>query len=105
MHLPKTNQEMNEKISEFENQIWNDLGFGCIDGSHIFIGCPPEHSDDYFCYKQFYSLSVQALCDYKGPFMDVECKWPGRVHYSDVKVFANASVCKRLHSSDLPTIF
>ena len=35
--------------------------------------------------------------------MDVECKWPGIVH--DAKVFANSYICKRLRSSDLPTIF
>ena len=76
---------------------------GCIDGIRIPIACPFEHSHDYFCYKQFHSLNVQAVCDYKGAFMDLECKWPGSVH--DAKVFANSSICKRLHSSDLPTIF
>ena len=65
--------------------------FGCIDGTHIPTACPCEHSHYYFCYEQFHSLSVQAVCDYKGAFMDVKCKWP------------NSSICKR--SSDLPTIF
>ena len=78
--------------------------FGCIDGTHIPIAGSSEHSHDYyFCYKQFHSLSVQAVYDYKGAFMDIECKWPGSVH--DGKVFANSSICKRLRSSDLPTIF
>ena len=35
--------------------------------------------------------------------MGVECKWPGSVH--DAKVFTNSSICKRLCSSNLPTIF
>ena len=103
LHLPKTNQEIKEKISEFETKFEMTQAFGCIDGTHIPIVCPSEHSHDYFCYKQFHSLNVQAVCNYKGAFMDVECKWPGSVH--DAKVFANSSICKRLRSSDLPTIF
>ena len=62
-----------------------------------------EHFHDYFCYKQFYPLSVQALCDYKDAFIDVECKRPSSVH--DAKAFTNSSISKRLRSSDLPTIF
>ena len=62
-----------------------------------------EHFHNYFCYKQFYPLSVQALCDYKDAFIDVECKRPSSVH--DAKAFANSSISKRLRSSDLPTIF
>ena len=77
--------------------------FGCIDGTHIPIVCPSEHSHDYLRYKRFHSLNVQAVCDYKGAFMDAECKWPGSVH--DAKVFANSSICKCLRSSDLPTVF
>ena len=103
LHLPKTNQEMKEKITEFETKFGMTQAFGCIGGTHISTVCPSEHYHDYFCYKQFHSLNVQAVCDYKGAFMDVECKWPGSVH--DAKVFANSSICKRLRSSDLPTIF
>ena len=93
---------MKEKITEFETKFGMNQAFGCIGGTHISTVCPSEHSHDYFCYKQFHSLNVQAVCDYKGAFMDVECKWPGSVH--DAKVFANSSICKRLRSSDLPTI-
>ena len=103
LHLPKTNQEMKEKISDFETKFGMTQTFGCIDGTHISIACPSEHSHDYFCYKQFHSLNVQAVCDYKGALMGVECKWPGSVH--DAKVFTNSSIYKRLRSSDLPTIF
>ena len=103
LHIPKTNQEMKENISEFETKFGMTQTFGCIDGTHISIVCTSEHHHDYFCYKQFHSLNVQAVCDYKGAFMDVECKWPSTVH--GAKVFANSSICKRLRSSDLPTIF
>ena len=62
LHLPKTNEEMTEKISEFETKFGMIQAFGCIDGTHIPIACPSEHSHDRFCYKQFHSLSVQTGC-------------------------------------------
>ena len=80
LHLPETNQEIKEKISEFEIKFGMNQALGCIDGTHIPIACPSEHSHDYFCYKQFHLFNVQAVCDYKGAFMDVECRWPGSVH-------------------------
>ena len=103
LHLPKANQEMKEKISEFETKIGMIEAYMCIDGIYIPIACPSEHSHDYFCYKQFHLPSVQDVCDHKVVFMDVECKWPSSV--LDTKVFANSSICKRLRSSDSPTIF
>ena len=68
--------------------------FSCNDGTHVPIQCPIENSQDFFCYKQFYSINVQAVCDYKGYFMDVECMWPGSVH--DGKEFANSSISHKL---------
>ena len=103
LHLPKSNQEMKEKISEFEIKFGMIQVFGCNDDTHILIVCFSEHSRDYFCYKQFHSLTIQAVCRYKGTFMDIGCKWSGSVHI--VKVFDNSSICKRLRSSHLPTIF
>nr|XP_047144641.1 uncharacterized protein LOC105846427 [Hydra vulgaris] len=39
--------------------------FGFIDGTHIPIRRPLESSQDYFNYKGFHSISVQANCDSK----------------------------------------
>ena len=73
LHLSKTNREMKEKILEFENKFGMTQAFGCIDGTHIPIVSSSEHSRDCFCYRQLHSLNVEAVCDYKGAFMDVEC--------------------------------
>ncbi len=54
------------------------------------IKSPTENAQDYFNYKQFFSLNIQAICDSKGLFMDVDCRWPGSVH--DAKVFANSDI-------------
>ena len=60
-------------------------GIRCIDGTHIYIKLPIENSQDCCNYKQLFSLNVQAVCDSRGRFIDVECEWPGAVH--DGKVF------------------
>ena len=103
IHMPRNHEEMRNKVSEFETKFGMIQAMGCIDGTHIPIKRPVKNLQDYFCYKQFYSLNVQAVCDYKGLFMDVECLWPGSVH--DAKVFANSSINDKLQSNKLPGIF
>ena len=63
IRLPKTREEMREKVSEFEAKFGMIQAFGCIDGIHVPIKCPLENSQDYFCYKQYYSLNVQVVHD------------------------------------------
>ena len=103
LFLPRNKKEMMEKVAEFESKYGMVQAFGCIDGTHIPISCPNENNQDYFCYKQFYSLSVQAVCDYKGTFMDIDCRWPGSVH--DSKVFANSSINKKLQNGNIPSVY
>ena len=44
VYLPKIKQQMIEKISEFESKFRMIQAFGCIDGTHIPIVCPTNHS-------------------------------------------------------------
>ena len=76
--LPNSQDEMLSKISEIEAKFEMTPAFGCIDVTHITLKAPTVNSQDY--YKQFYSLNVQGVCDCKGYFMDVDCKWPGSCH-------------------------
>ena len=69
--LPKNKDEMRVKAGEFEAKFGMKQAFECIDGTYIPIKCPAQNSQDYFCYKQFYPLNIQAVCDYRGYFMDV----------------------------------
>ena len=103
IHLPQDENEMRKKVAEFESKFGMQQAFGCIDGTHIPIISPSDNAQDYYCYKGFHSLNVQAVCDYKGTFMDVECRWPGSVH--DAKVFANSSVNDKLRNGKLPRVF
>ena len=97
--LPRNEDEMRRRVAEFEAKYGIIQAYGCIDGTHIPILRPVVDSQNYYCYKGFFSLNAQAICDYRGQFMDVECRWPGSVH--DAKVFANSSVNKAMRSGTL----
>lgn len=103
LKLPKDKSEMQEKISEFEVMFGMPQAFGCIDGTHVPILRPTDDSQDYFCYKMFFSLNVQAICDSRGLFMDIDCRWPGSVH--DAKVFANSSINKKMQDGSFPITY
>ena len=62
IRLPKIREETRENVSEFEPKFGMIQAFGCIDCTHIPIKCPRKNSQDYFCYKQYYLLNVQAVC-------------------------------------------
>ena len=100
IRMPATEDEMREAVSKFECTHGMKQAFGCIDGTHIPIIRPVESSQDYRNYKMFFSLNVQAICDYRGLFLDVDCRWPGCVH--DAKVLANSNVGKTLRTGSLP---
>ena len=76
--LPSCKSQMHNKSSEFEVKYGMPQAFGCIDGTHIRIKRPSENSQDYYSYKMYFLLNVQAVCDFRGLFMDVDCRWPGR---------------------------
>ena len=65
LFLLKTQTEMRDKNTEFESKFGVKQAFGCIVGTHIPIHCPIIYSQDFLCYKQYFSLSVQAICDTK----------------------------------------
>ena len=58
---------------------------------------PIQNSQDYFCYKQFYTLNIQAACDYRSYLMDAENMWPANLHYA--KFFANSSLNQILQNN------
>ena len=103
LYLPRSENNTRKIASEFELKFGMPQVFGCTDGTHIHIKRPIENSQDYYNYKQFFSLNVQAVCGSRGRFIDVECKWSGSVH--DAKVFANSAISKNLRDNVLPIIY
>ena len=101
--LPSTPHEMTELVHGMENRYRFPQGFGCMDGTHIHISQPAESPHDYWSYKQKYTLNCQAVCDWRGRFIDCEVKWPGSVH--DGRVFANSRINKLLQRQKMPMMY
>ena len=91
--FPTTEEELKATATAFENKFGFPQVIGCIDGTHVPIKQPLENPHDYFCYKMKYSLNVQAICNERGLFTDVDVSWPGSVH--DARVFANSNINKK----------
>ena len=100
LSLPSNVEQMRQKVSEFQAKCGMVQVFGCIDSTHIPIKRPFKNSQSFVYYKMFHSLKSQAVCDYRGMFIDVECRWPGSTH--DAKVFAKSSINQKLKNGELP---
>lgn len=50
-----------------------------------------------------YTINVQAVCDYRGVFLNVDCRWPGSVH--DANVFSNSIINAMLMEGTLPSVY
>lgn len=65
-----TEQQMKDIVKGMEDKYEFPQAFGCVDGTHIAINQSTENPHDYFSYKQKYTLNVQAVCDWRGLFID-----------------------------------
>ena len=86
--------ELKESVNMFQERLGFPQVLGAVDGTHIEINKPTEDSQSYFSYKMKYTLNVQAVCDAKGKFLDVDIRWPGGTH--DAKVLANSHINKAM---------
>ena len=80
-------------IDEFEARWGFPQVAGAIDGSHIPIVRPTEYHTDYFNRKQFYSVILQGVVDYRYCFWDINIGWPGSVH--DARVFTSSDLYEK----------
>ncbi|XP_075794894.1 carbohydrate sulfotransferase 13 isoform X4 [Pelodiscus sinensis] len=76
------------------------LGFpncgGAIDKTHIPIRAPEHQASQYVNCKGYFSVLLQAVCDHRGQFTDINVGWASKAH--DARVYRNSSVCQRLHA-------
>lgn len=71
--FPASVQETGEAIQRFsDNNLFNiPQVLGAIDGSHIPIKAPNHNKESYFNRKHFYSVNLQAVVGFDGPFLDI----------------------------------
>ncbi|XP_075759624.1 uncharacterized protein LOC112545077 isoform X1 [Pelodiscus sinensis] len=69
---------------------------GAIDGMHIPIRAPEHQASQYVNRKGYFYVLLQATCDHRGQFTDINVGWSGKAH--DARVYRNSSVCQRLHA-------
>ena len=85
MHdLPTNAENIQELINGFLHDWQFPQSFGALDGCHIQVSPPKEFAVDYYCYKQFYSTVLLAICDYAYRFNYINVGAPGRNNDSNV---------------------
>ena len=81
---------------EFETQ-WNFPNcVGAIDGKHVPIRCPQSSGYQFYNYKSYFSVRLQAIVDAKYKFMTVDIRAYGR--QIDGGVFTESSVFRHLEA-------
>lgn len=82
-----------------KDEVETNYGFpnviGIMDSTYIRLAYrPSKHGEDYFCRKQFYSLTALIVCDHNARIMHVSVGFPGSVHdgrvFLDSKIWLNA---------------
>ena len=73
LHLPKSVNDMQETVSEFEQKFGTIQAFGCIDGTHVQIKRPIENSKIFYLTYKSYVMQKGSLLtlivDGQGRFM------------------------------------
>ena len=78
IRFPVTDMECLAAMATFNDQpIPNCVG--TIDGSHIRIIRPNNYSTDYYNFKGYYSVLLQAVCDGNWN-LSLSCGHPGSIH-------------------------
>jgi len=88
------------KISNEFNKIWNFPNCtGAIDGQHIAIQCPLCAGSEYFDYKGFHSIVLQAMIDAHAKCITINVGDYGRS--SDNGIFKESNFHKMLLHNEL----
>ena len=74
MRLPTNEGDFQELTDGYLEAHRFPQCIGTIDETHIGIAETSEHYSDFINMKDYFSLNVQAVCDYKYCFQDVVVK-------------------------------
>ena len=71
--MPSPTDEIFTEISKDFNIRWNFPNcIESIDAKHIRLHCPPNSGSQYFNYKQYHSIVLQAVVDANLKFVTVD---------------------------------
>lgn len=79
IHFPKKNYEyLSKGFMQLTGSRIFGLTVGCLDAFHVYIAFPSQKDDlQYLNDNDEFSVQVQAVCDYRGAFMDIAVGFPG----------------------------
>jgi len=98
--MPSPTEEIFQEIAKDFNIRWNFPNcVGSIDGKHIRIKCPPNSGSQYFNYKHYHSIVLQAVVDANLKFVTVDVGAYGK--QSDGGVFRYSALYQSLESRSL----
>jgi hypothetical protein len=98
--MPSPTQKIFHEIVKDFNIRWNFPNcVGSIDGKHIRIKCLPNSGGQYFNYKQYHSIVLQAAVDTNLKFVTVDIGAYGK--QSDGGVFRYSALYQSLETRSL----
>jgi len=98
--MPSPTEEIFQEIAKDFNIRWNFPNcVGSIDGKHIRIKWPPNSGSQYFNYKHYHSIVLQAVVDANLKFVTVDVGAYGK--RSDGGVFRYSALYQSLETRSL----
>lgn len=99
-YLPHPTTDIWLKTAKTYFEKWNFPNcIGALDGKHIEIKCPSNSGSTYYNYKQFFSISLQALVDADGKLLVIDVGGVGR--HSDSGLFRSSLLYSLLEKGEL----
>jgi hypothetical protein len=95
----KTEQEWLAVAKQYQALCNYPHSMGATDGKHVVLQSPRNSANEYFNYKNVFSIVLFALVDANYNFMFVDAGCQGRI--SDSDVFTKTELYKKLETKTL----
>ncbi|XP_058819310.1 putative nuclease HARBI1 [Topomyia yanbarensis] len=93
--FPNTEEEKNQTSNDFQQIAQFPNVLGCVDGCYISIRKPARKmAHTYVNRHDQLSITLQAVCNAKREFIDVDVGYSSRMH--DARIFENSFISEKL---------